>query len=510
MIANRRHITRNLLLSALVGLLSLSGPAPRAAAEEEPEAVDVQKIGADRMAKARKYPLGRRVSRYLSSSADLIDEDKQDEAEALLLRVTGSRLNPYERAYVFRMLGVVAYTAEEHAKAIGYFEQALDQEALPIRDEGKIRFTIAQLYAQLENWPEVIAWLKDWRRYLPEPDPSGIYLMALAYFQMGDYDAAIEKTEEAIALAKEPRENWYRMLFALHTEKQDYESATPVLEELLLRFPKKQYWVQLSLVYGARDDYDVSLAVQQMAYDQGFLTEDRELRRLARSYLYRDLPYPAAVVLKKGLEDGQIDADSEAYELLANSWIAAREYHRSLPPLQRAAELSDDGEPLRSTRPGAHAARADGARPLRMLQQGPRQGQISGDQGNALLLLGIALYNDSKADQARRYFARARQCEDTRAKADRWISHLARENRIAVRLNAGRTVPAYRSPPTRAAGVSATVSGSRARLLARGGGGASCAPGGSCGAPSARSRGLPRSGAPRGRRRNPCRHRARG
>ena len=426
MIEDRRRSARNLLLAVLVGLLGLSGLAPLARAQEDSEVVDLEKLSADRSAKARKYPLGRRVSRYLSAAAELVDEQKPGEAEELLLRLAESRLNPYQRAYVFRMLGVVAYTAEQHARAIEYFKQVLQQESFPLRDEAKIRFTVAQLYAQLETWPEVISWLEDWRRYLPRLDPGGIYLMALAYFQMGEFDAAIEKTREAIALADEPRENWFRMLYALHTEKQDFESATPVLEELLLRFPKKQYWVQLALIYGAREDYDVSLAVQQMAYDQGFLTEDKELRRLARSYLYRDLPYPAAKVMEKELEDGRIEADSGAYELLANSWIAAREYDRSLPPLERAAELADDGN-LYVRLGQVQMQREEWSEAAQMLRKALDKGDLK-NQGNAVLLLGIALYNDSKAAQARRYFTEARQFEATRVEADRWIGHLAREN----------------------------------------------------------------------------------
>jgi tetratricopeptide (TPR) repeat protein len=425
-VTNRRNSARSLLLTCLVGVVALAGVAPLATAQGDEEPIDLQQLAADRMAKARKYPLGRRVSRYLSASADLIDEDKPDEAEALLLKLAKRRLNPYERAYVYRMLGVVAYTAEEHAKAIEYFKEVLAQEALPIRDESKIRFTIAQLYAQLEDWPQVIAWLETWRRYLAQPVPDGIYLMALAYYQMGDYDAAIAKTKEAISLSDEPRENWYKMLYALYTQKQDYESATPVLEELLLRYPKKQYWVQLSLVYGAREDYDVSLAVQQMAYEQGFLTEDKELRRLARSYLYRDLPYPAAQVLEKGLADGQIEPDSEAYELLANSWIAAREFDRALPPLKKAAELSDDGN-LYVRLGQVHLQREQWEEAARNLQKALDKGDLR-NEGNAMLLAGIALYNDSKAAQAKRYFARARKFDATRAEADRWIDHIAREN----------------------------------------------------------------------------------
>ena len=50
----------------------------------------------------------------------------------------------------------------------------------------------------------------------------------------------------------EPKEAWLQLLAALYVRKSDYASATPVLEELVLRFPKKAYWVQLSLIYGSQ------------------------------------------------------------------------------------------------------------------------------------------------------------------------------------------------------------------------------------------------------------------
>lgn len=179
---------------------------------------------------------------------------------------------------------------------------------------------------------------------------------------------------QAVELSDAPHEGWLQLLVALHTMKEDYASARPVLEQLVTRFPKKQYWVQLSLIYGASDDYHESLAVQQLAYRQGLLVEDRELRRLARSYLYNEMSFQAARVLAQGLDDGAIEEDTDALELLGNSWISAREYAHALPPLQRAAAIADDGAlyvrlgrcwssaragarpPMRSRRPSTRAA----------------------------------------------------------------------------------------------------------------------------------------------------------
>ncbi len=226
-------------------------------------------------------------------------------------------------------------------------------------------------------------------------------------------------------LSPSPPEGWLQLLAALFVQKEDYASAAPVLEELLLRFPKKQYWVQLSLIYGARENYRNSLAVQQFAYMQGMLTEDKELRRLARSYLFQSLPYPAAQVLHKGLEDGTIERDVEVYELLANSWISAREYDKSLEPLRRAAELSEDGN-LYLRLGQVYMQREEWGSAAESLRKAIERGGLK-NPGNAQLLLGISYYNDKRLAQARSQFARARKHDSTRKAADQWIMHLEKE-----------------------------------------------------------------------------------
>ena len=58
--------------------------------------------------------------------------------------------------------------------------------------------------------------------------------------------------------------------------------AIPVLQQLIEAAPdKKRYWMQLSSVYVQMEDYANGLAIMQLAYNVGLLTEDSEIRRLA-------------------------------------------------------------------------------------------------------------------------------------------------------------------------------------------------------------------------------------
>jgi len=395
------------------------------------ERVDVVQLTIDRKQKlaSDRYRLRSRISRYLGAAMEELDEGNAEEAGALLAKLNPKRLNPHERAKVFYFQGHVAYNLANYDDTIAYFEKALAQEAMQVDEETRIRFAIAQLHAASQDWQAVIDSLLRWFRYSPEPDPTAYYLLAIAYFQMENFDEAIRFAEIAVDNSPEPREGWLQLLAALYIQNQDYANATPVLEELVVRFPKKDYWVRLSLIYGARDDFRGSLAVQQVAYLQGLLTEDKELRRLARSYLYHELPYQAAKVLEKGIADGHVASDVDSQEMLANAWIAAREYDRSLAPLQQAARLSDSGD-LYIRLGQVHMQREEWSEAAELFQQAIRKGGLE-DPGNAELLLGISYYNAESVDRARAYFSRARKHESTRAQADNWLTHIEREARAA-------------------------------------------------------------------------------
>jgi tetratricopeptide (TPR) repeat protein len=414
---------RRTLLALLAALLIPLGMPAGAAEEEAP--VDFEALQRERSLRSALYPVRKRVSRYLEAAAKAVDKGDQAKARELLERLDPKRLNPAERALVYRMLALVAYTETDYARAIENFEKVLGEEILPIRDDSKIRFNIAQIHATQQNWREMIAALDRWERYAETTDPLAHYLRGIAHYQLEEFDEAVVEARKAVDLSPTPAESWLQLLSALYVQREEYANAVPILEQLVVRFPKKQYWIQLSLIYGAREDYEASLAAQQVAYLQGFIEEDKELRRLARSYIFNNLPYPAAEVIEKGLAEGKIERDSDSLEMLANSWIAAREYDRSLDPLLEAAQLSPDGNVY--VRLGqVYMQREKWNEATQMLQKGIEKGDLK-NTGNAQLLLGICLYNDERVEQARSSFARARQHEATREAADRWITHIERE-----------------------------------------------------------------------------------
>jgi len=414
---------RAVWVACLELILSLLAPlaAPANAVEDEP--IDLQALELERMKRAVLYPVRRRISRYLEAATKAVDQGKPEEGRALLARLEPKRLNPYERALVYRLEAHLAYFASDYKAAREHFEKVLAEEALPVRDDNRIRFNIAQLHAAAQEWREALAALDRWSRYVPEPDPLAFFLRAVAYYQLEEMDAALANAKQAVDLSSEPLEGWLGLLAALYTQKEDYASAAPVIEQLVARFPAKpKYWVQLALIYGALERYPDSLAVQQIAYRRGLLTQDKDLRRLVRSSLHQGTPFWSAQILAHEVKEGRIERDAQALEILANSWIAAREYEQSVPAMREAAKLSADGN-LYVRLGQVYMQREAWPEATEALQNAIEKGGLK-DSGNAQLLLGICYYNDQRVEQARSSFARAREHASSREAADRWITHL--------------------------------------------------------------------------------------
>jgi tetratricopeptide (TPR) repeat protein len=407
-------------------LLACASLAIALPAVAEEQAIDLEALREERSEKLERYFVRRLTQKRLNVAVEYLEAGQYAEVKEKLEQMKFSRLNPYERALTYRFLAYAALGLQDQRGAVNYFEKVVEQETLPVDQEAAVRFRIAQLYAGMQEWGKVEHAVTEWFKYVERPNGASYYLLAIAYYRSERFDEAIGPALKAVEISKRPKESWLQLVAALYLEIEEYDSAVPYLERLLTRFPKKQYWVQLSLIYAAREDYEHALQIQQLAYAQNLLTRDQELRRLARTYLYHQLPHPAALVLERGLAEGKIEQDPEVLELLGNSWIAAREYEKAIEPLQQAADMAEDGR-LYLRLGQVRVQREDWTEATALIQKAIKKGGLK-DAGKAHLLLGISYYRDDHAESARIAFRHAREHESTRADAKTWLEHLARQS----------------------------------------------------------------------------------
>lgn len=371
------------------------------------------------------YQRDPRFLKRLAAAIEFFHNDQYEEALEELGRYRMKSLNALERAEAYRIFAYIENARDQKEAARSYLRKSIAQDALSREENAEMLFQIAQLYLSEQRWPEVIKTLHEWFADASNPNSGAYFLLALAHFQNQDLEAAYEPARQAVVLSKSPREPWLRLLLALELTSERYETSIPILEQLVEFYPKKAYWVQLSTVNGALGRYEESLIPLQLAYSQELLDQDTEYRRLAQLLLYLDLPYRAAEVVRTGIEKGHIDSDSEAYELLGNSYIQSKDFNDAVGPIERAAELSTAGD-LYLRLAQVHSQRENWKEAAAALAQALEKGDLA-KPGEAHFLMGVAYYNQKQPKQAMRWFSRAKRHDDTRKDATSWLRYIERE-----------------------------------------------------------------------------------
>jgi len=360
------------------------------------------------------------TAKALNTAIEALNIEKYAEAQAAIGTLKLDKLSPYERSKVEQIMFNISYAQEKYDEAQQHLQKSIDAGGLNEQEVSQARYQFAQLYLTREKWKEGAAALEEWFKTAENPNSAAYYLLAVAYYQLEDFARALPPAQKTIELTDKPQENWLQLLLALYLQREQYDQATPLLVKLVEAAPdKKNYWLQLSAVYGQVEDYKNALAVMQLAYGAGLLTEESEFQRLADLLLFNDVPYRGGQVLEKAIKDNKVQTNDKIYEKLANCWIAAGELDKAIEPLQKGGDLASSGDLL--VRLGeVQIQRQDWGAAKASIERGINKGQLK-DAAGAQLLMGIVLFNEKKLPEARTWFARAQQSPKQRGIAENYL-----------------------------------------------------------------------------------------
>ena len=388
----------------------------------------------------RKTPALRNNIYEKLAEAQVFAEAKQYvEAEAVLndmLDATSkkSKLNRYELANVYNTYAYLRYAVEDYDGALNYYQKVIDQRPeIPLALEINTLYTVAQLYFLQENWKKGIETLNTWMSVTDTPSTNAYVLLSNGYFQLKDYDKSLSNIQIAIdreeAAGKLPKEQWYNLARFIHFDRDNFRSALDILEILIMYYPKKQYWVQASHLYGEEKDEARQLAMLEATYEQNLLDRSQDIVLLSQLYLQAEVPFPAARAMEKGLADDIVEKESKNYELAGVAWRQAQEVTKSLPMLEAAASKSEEGE-LYARLGNVYLDVDKNKEAVEALKRGLDRGGVKRPD-QARLALGMAYFNLGDVNAARRAFREARKDKRARSYADQWLKYIAsEENRL--------------------------------------------------------------------------------
>ena len=386
----------------------------------------------------RKTPALRNNIYEKLAEAQVFAEAKQyTEAEAVLddmLDATSkkSKLNRYELANVYNTYAYLRYAVEDYNGALNYYQKVIDQRPdIPLALEINTLYTVAQLYFLQENWVKGIDTLNKWMSVTETPSTNAYVLLANGYFQLKDYDKSLANIQIAIdreeAAGKLPKEQWYNLARFIHFDRDNFREALNILEILIMYYPKKQYWVQASHLYGEEKDEARQLALLEATYEQNLLDRSQDIVLISQLYLQAEVPYPAARAMEKGLADDVVEKESKNYELAGVAWRQAQEVTKSLPMLEAAASKSEKGE-LYARLGNVYLDVDKNKEAVKALNRGLDRGGVKRPD-QARLALGMAHFNLGDFNAARRAFREARKDKRARSYADQWLKYISSEEK---------------------------------------------------------------------------------
>ena len=422
---------------ALCGAVALDQAAPGIVLSE---AVAQDKPKKDTRETRRTPALRNKVYERLAEAQTLAEAKDYAGASAILndmISEDGKQaLNSYELANVYNLHAFLSYANEDYPQSLRYYEQVIAQPDIPLAMEINTRFTIAQLYFVQEKWQQGIDALLMWFEMNEKPNAGAYVLLAQGYYQVKRYDMALDNVETAIAMhegeGKLPKEQWYNLARFLYFDKEDFDSALDVLNTLIIYYPKKQYWVQASHLYGEKKDEPRQLALMEAAYEQGFLDRSSELVTMAYLYLNAEAPYYAGSVIQKGFADELVEDKSKNYELAGSAWAQAREVAKSIPMMEKAAAKSEEGE-LYVRLGNVYLDGDQFQKSADSIIKGLNKGGVKRPD-QARLALGMAYFNLGDYDEARKAFRAAgkdgasrKEWQRSQQMAQQWIAYVTSE-----------------------------------------------------------------------------------
>ena len=350
-----------------------------------------------------------------------------------------NELNSYELANVYNLYAFIHYTREDYNAALQAYENVVRQPDIPLAMEINTRYTIAQLYFVQERWQQGVNALLDWFKLNENPNEEAYVLLAQGYYQLNDYTKALTNVEKAISLYQEkdktPKEQWYNLARFLYFEKGDITNTVRVLEELLKHYPDKQYWVQLSHMYGEQKRDSKQLAAMETAYVQDMLDKGTEQVTMAYLYLNAEVPYKAAKVMDRGLKNESIEGNSRNYEILGNALRQAQEVEDAIPAMEKAAAKSEDGE-LYARLGNIYLDGDRNEEAITAITRGLQRGGVRRPD-SARLVLGMAYFNTKQYEKAREAFQAAGRDERSAQYARQWIQYMDSEIERQKQLESG-------------------------------------------------------------------------
>lgn len=338
---------------------------------------------------------------------------------------------------LWNFYGFMYYGSDDLASAIVHFEKVVTEEAIPYSLRTSTLYSLAQLLMQQQDYNKSLTYLNTWKKVNVKPlSSTQQVLFAQIYYQNKNYLESLsyvnEAVEQVIAKNKIPKESWLILQRANYYELKQPKNVVTVIENLVRYYDKPKYWIQLSGMYGEVGEEEKQLAVMESAYQAGYVISSQNIITLVQLYRFHGVPYKAANLLSNAIDKGEVAAEEKYLELLAQSYIAAKDDEKAIPILVKASQIAETGK-FDAFLAQSYLNLEQWELASKSAKQAIKRGGIE-RLGNMYLVVGMSNFNLKKFEQSLNAFKDAQQLKESAKTAKQWYGYVEREKNVYINL----------------------------------------------------------------------------
>lgn len=285
------------------------------------------------------------VNKKFEGVSDRFGNGDLDGAMQSLESMLGWNLSKYEKAVVYQFMGFVFVQQNKIDDAIEVFSKTVDLNVLSNTQHQSTQFNLASLYGSREEWDLTINALMKFYEFEREPVAESYIMTGIAYFQKGLPLEALPYIHIANEKAIKPKESWLQLELAILFINKRYDEAIDVVKKLATYWPEKEkYWETMAGTYMEMQKDANALAALSLGYKNNAISKAETLENLARLNLYLEIPYQAATLIEKNIQDGNIENSEKNLRLLLGAWTAAREFNKAIAVIDILAPITGEGK----------------------------------------------------------------------------------------------------------------------------------------------------------------------
>ena len=315
--------TRGLLVAGVLGVATLASQGAYAQAQTSAEFSEKYNAG------VTAYK-GRDLGKALASAKE----------------AHGVAKSGFEKTAALKLLLVVAGASGKVQEQQEALEQLLNTEGVSAAEKVQFHKSLAPIYAATNHYDKAVSEMKS---YLAAGAGAPSDWELLAQLQYGSHDCkgALDSLDRASPAGKESSESVLKLRYTCYLQGKENGKAVANAEELLRRFPKKE-WFQAVLadIESKKPDDLAMLGVLRFGYERDFLADEGDYTKLADLALSEGTTAEAQHVLEKAFSKKIIGAKGKdkAEGLLKQAKDRAADDAKSIAQLDAESKAGKNGE----------------------------------------------------------------------------------------------------------------------------------------------------------------------